>query len=65
LQDDAELTAQALNLEVAQIMAVNGQPPAIGEVEAHEQVGDGCFARATAPYQGDGRACRDVQRDVM
>src|SRR5579884_3120388 len=65
LQDHAELLAQALDLQVFQIIAVDGDAPAIGSVEAHEQVGDGRLARAAAPDKGDGGAGLNVQVDIV
>ena len=64
LGDDAELPAQRVDGDVAQVVAVDRDLAARRVVEAGDELGDGRLARAGRPDQGDGLARCDVQVDV-
>ncbi len=65
LQHDGHLGAQALGLQVAHVMAVDGDA-ALGDViEARDQAGQGGFAHARGADQGHHRVGGDIQVDVL
>src|SRR3970040_338032 len=51
LQHDADLRAQRLERDRAQVVAIDGNAPLARVVEARQQVDDGCLARAGGAQQ--------------
>ena len=62
LQHQAEAAAQVCLADIADILAVNGDPAAVDLIKTGQQVDDGRLARAGRTDQGDGlsRLCLRV-----
>ena len=65
LHDDADLLAQRVELDVADVVAVDQHLAAVDVVEARDQVGDRGLARAGRADQGDGLAGLGAEADVL
>ncbi len=61
----AELRAQRVQRDPAQVAAVDADRAVVGVVEAADQLGDGGLARAGLADEGHGLAGRDPQVDVV
>ena len=64
LEDDAKLAAQILQVEVANIAAVDENLAALDVVKAQDQRNDGGLASAGMAYDGRGFARREVEGDA-
>ena len=64
LRDDAEQTAQAVDLQIAQIDTVDRHAPLVGVVKARDQVGERRLAGAARPHEGDDLTTPDREVDV-
>ena len=64
LQDDAELAAQGVRVELAEVDAVKQDLAALDFVETQKQLDDGGFAGAGVADDGDGLARADVEGDI-
>ena len=65
LRHDADLRAQAAERHLAEIVAIQINPPFIRQVHAQQQIGEGRLACAAASDQRDGLAGVDFQIDVL
>ena len=65
LRDHADLGAQAVLRDLADVLAVDQHLAAFDIVKTQQQVHDGGFARARAPHQADLFAAADVQRELV
>ncbi len=64
LHDDADVAAQALELQVAHVVAVDQHTAAADVVETRDKIGDGRLARSCRPNEGNALARPGVKVDV-
>src|SRR5713226_1071364 len=64
LKDDAEVAAQLLQIEFADVDAADTYAPALNFVKAQQQAGDGCLARARVTYDGDSFSGQNLEADI-
>ena len=65
LGDHADGGAQGFQGHVMDVLAVDGDQPAIALVETQQQIEDGALARARRPHQRDFAAGGDIERDPV
>src|SRR3989449_3967716 len=65
LRDDADLRAERRLRDVAQIVAVERDPPRGHVMEAGHEVDEGGLARARHADEGDDLALADLERDLL
>ena len=64
LLDDRNLAAQARQVPIAHVDAVDQDTPAVHIIDAVEQLGDGALAAACLPHQGQRLPGRQVKRNA-
>ena len=64
-EDHTDIPPQPAHVDSGEIVAVNGDPAPLRDVQALDQPGDSALARAGAPNQAHRCSRRDIQRDII